>query len=90
MISYDPKKNQFNIVKHGLSFEDCYGFDWDTALTIIDDRKEYGETRYIATGFFGTRLHVLCYVETVDDIRVISFRKANLRERKRYEKATYQ
>ncbi|NCZ76214.1 MAG: BrnT family toxin, partial [Betaproteobacteria bacterium] len=35
----------------------------------------------------GDRLHVLCFVETDDGIRVVSFRKANAREVRRYEKA---
>jgi uncharacterized DUF497 family protein len=33
------------------------------------------------------RLHVLVFTETVTGIRVISFRKANARERKAYEQA---
>ena len=33
------------------------------------------------------RLHVLCFTEIPDGIRVISFRKANAREVKRYAKA---
>jgi hypothetical protein len=37
-------------------------------------------------GMLRDRLHVLCFVETDDGIRVISFRKANAREVRRYEK----
>ncbi|NDE90646.1 MAG: BrnT family toxin [Alphaproteobacteria bacterium] len=85
VISYDPAKNAQNIRKHGLAFDACYAFNWETAITIIDVRKDYGETRYIATGYYTKRLHVVCYVETRDGIRVISFRKANARERVRYE-----
>jgi uncharacterized DUF497 family protein len=84
-LSYDPKKNAWNIRERGLSFERAVEFDFLGALTIIDRRKEYGETRYVATGYVGARLHVLCYAETADGIRVISFRKANPRERKIYE-----
>jgi uncharacterized DUF497 family protein len=50
------------------------------------DRCDYGETRYVALGTPRDRFHVLCFVETDDGIRVISFSKANAREVRRYEK----
>lgn len=49
-----------------------------------DDRRDYHEIRYIALGYLDDRLHVLCFTETDDGIRVISFRKANPREVNRY------
>lgn len=50
-----------------------------------DLRKDYGENRYIAAGFLAGRLHILVFTPTADGIRVISFRKANRRELRRYE-----
>jgi uncharacterized DUF497 family protein len=46
-----------------------------------------GETRRIAVGHLDKRLHLLCYIPKLDGIRVISFRKTNRREAKRYGKA---
>jgi len=86
-ISYDPAKNEQNIRSRGLSFDSAADFDFEGALYAVDDRRDYGETRYIAIGVLGDRLHVLCFAETEDGIRVISFRKANAREVKRYAKA---
>ena len=40
----------------------------------------------MAFGYLGERMHVLCFTEATDGIRVISFRKANLREVARYAK----
>ena len=85
-ISYDPAKNQRNIRNRGLSFESAAEFDFESALYAVDERHDYGETRYIAVGMLGVRLHVLCFAETADGIRVISFRRANAREVKRYAK----
>jgi uncharacterized DUF497 family protein len=85
-ITCDPAKNAANIAKHGLSFEEAYGFDFIGCRTVIDRRKAYGETRLVSTGFYNGRIHVICYVETYNGIRAISFRKANARERKKYEK----
>ena len=87
VLSFDPAKNERNIRVRGLSFESVVGFDFETALYAVDDRHDYGETRHVAIGMLQERLHVLCFVEVDDGIRVISFRKANPREVKRYAKA---
>ena len=85
-VYFDPAKNERNIEDRGLSFESAANFDFDSALVFIDARRQYGETRYVALGFLDERLHVLCFTEATDGIRVISFRKANLREVARYVK----
>jgi uncharacterized protein len=86
-VSYDPAKSARNIRERGLSFEQAAQFDFETAAYFIDDRKEFGEIRRIAAGYLGRRLHVLCFVDATVGIRVISFRKANAREVKKYGKA---
>ncbi len=84
LITFDPTKNERNIRLRGLSFERAADFSFESAVFAVDDRKEYDETRVIALGLLGDRVHVLCFVETPDGIRVISFRKANSREVNRY------
>lgn len=86
-ITYDPNKNQKNIEERGLSFDEVQYFHWSTAIIAPDLRKIYPEPRYLAAGFVGLteRLHILVFTPTIDGIRVISFRKANKREVKRYE-----
>lgn len=86
-ISYDPIKNQKNIDERQLSFDQAVNFDFSNAKIAVDERFDYGETRYIAVGFLGDRLHILVFTPTPDGIRVISFRKANKREIKAYEQA---
>ena len=86
-IDFDPIKNEKNIRERGIPFERVAEVDFNTALVFPDTRKEYGETRYIALCYLDQRLHVLCFTETETGIRVISFRKANEREAKRYGKA---
>jgi uncharacterized DUF497 family protein len=86
-VSYDPTKNERNIRQRGLSFEAAAELDFGSALVSVDERRDYGETRYVALGLLAGRLHVLCFAETDDGIRVISFRKANAREVIRYGKA---
>ena len=86
-VSFDPVKNERNIRLRGLSLERAADFAFDTAVFAADERKVYGEVRIVALGLLGDRVHVLCFTETPDGIRVISFRKANDREVKRYAQA---
>ena len=86
LITFDPAKNERNIRERNLPFESAAEFDFENALVHTDTRQEYGETRYVALGNLRGRLHVLCFTETSDGIRVISFRKANDREVRNYAK----
>ncbi|SFV69508.1 hypothetical protein MNB_SUP05-5-151 [hydrothermal vent metagenome] len=85
-IVYDIEKNKKNIEKHNISFEEVINFDFKTASVIVDDRKDYKEVRYISYGFLDNRLMFLCYVIRNNKLRIVSFRKANKREVKEYEK----
>jgi uncharacterized protein len=84
-VSYDPVKNDRNIRERGLSFDRAAELDFASALIWEDVRKQYGEIRYIALSHLDGRLHVLCFTETADGIRVISFRKDNAKEVKIYD-----
>jgi uncharacterized DUF497 family protein len=85
-ITYNPKKNERIIRERNLSFDRVADFDFNTAVRSIDVREDYGEVRVVAVGYLDQRLHSLCYIDTDDGIRVISFRKANDREARRYAK----
>ena len=84
-VSYDSNKNKRNIEHRGLSFDRVADLDWDNVWLYQDERNEYNEIRFIAYSMLEKRLHFVCFTETEDGIRVISFRKANSREVKRYE-----
>jgi uncharacterized DUF497 family protein len=60
-------------------------FEWDNALIVEDTRTDYGERRFQALGFIDGRLHVLVFTPRAANTHVISLRKANKREVKRYE-----
>ena len=86
-ITFDSAKNSANIAKHGVSLADAAEFEWDTAVVRPDRRREYGERRMAAIGYIGLRLHFLAFVERAGGLRIISLRKANDREVKRYAEA---
>lgn len=87
MLRWDEAKSVANLAKYGVPFEASREFDWETALVVTDSRRDYGETRYEATGFIGPRLFILVFTMRGDDRRVISLRKANSREVRHYAKA---
>ena len=87
-LDFDPAKSDRNIAERGLSFQRVEAFEFAAALIAEDVRKPYPERRFQALGHVDGRLHMLVFTPMVDGIRVISFRKANSREVKRYEKAT--
>ena len=49
-FEWDVAKNQTNIRKHGVSFETAQRIFEGPVLTWFDDRKDYGEDRYISIG----------------------------------------
>lgn len=79
-LEYDPVKNARNIAERQLSFDRIAEFDFASAKIWQDTRKPYRELRIVAIGYLADRLHVLVFTETLRSIRVISLRKANLRE----------
>jgi uncharacterized DUF497 family protein len=83
-IGYDAAKNARNIREHGLGFDRVADFDFEGTLFAVDGRKGYGEVRYVGSGLLGDRVHVLCFTERATGVRVISFRKANATEVKRF------
>ncbi len=86
-ISYDPTKSVRNVELRGLSFDRGADFDLEHALVVVDDRRDYGETRYRAIGMLDAQLHVLVFTETARGMRVISLRRASRRERRHYEQS---
>ena len=83
-ITFDTNKDKANIEKHGISLAAASGFEWDEAATWMDERKNYGEVRMCGIGYIGIRLHYIVYVDRAEVRRIISLRKANMREVKRY------
>jgi hypothetical protein len=85
--TFDPEKDIANLAKHGVSLKEAKRLDWDNALITQDQRRDYGEVRHVALVPMDERLWVVVFTDRHDGRRVISLRKANLREYRRYEQA---
>ena len=90
MIEYDPVKNEVNIAKRGLPLL-LADFLFDGPFVEEEDaRKDYGEPRFIATGpiaVLGDRIFVVVYTWRGSKRRIVSFRKANDREIRKYRQS---
>jgi uncharacterized DUF497 family protein len=69
-----------------LSFELVELMEWATALMEEDTRKAYGERRFQVLGYIGERLHAMVFTPREGKVHVISLRKPNSREVKKYAK----
>ncbi|AWK14572.1 BrnT family toxin [Candidatus Fukatsuia symbiotica] len=90
-FEWDQTKAESNIKKHRLSFETAIRAFADPFALVEQDRIENGEHRWQALGLVEGYLLVLVAhtirdnEDDIDVIRIISARRAEPKERKRYE-----
>ena len=83
-FEWDERKNELNIRKHGVSFLSAARVFDGPVFTIIDNRIDYGEIRYVSIGTVeATELYVV-YAIRNRRLRIISARRANRNERRKY------
>ena len=83
-IEFDPAKRQLTLEHRGLDMAQAGEIFEHTTLTIADDRKDYGEPRYITIGWLTGRMIVLVWTPRGAGRRIISLRKAKDREQALY------
>ena len=83
-ITCDPAKHAQNIAKHGLDFRDAAHVFAGRRLDYVDDRHNYGEVRVQTVGFLAGRMVMLVWTPRGEARHVISMRKCNAKEQKRY------
>ena len=85
-FEWDNLKNDLNIDKYGFDFADAYRVFGLQMLVDIDNRRDYGEDRWIGTGLLDGRIVVVIFTEPDrETTRIISLRKALSYERRNYE-----
>ena len=86
-LSYDPAKRAETLKERGLDFKSAAEvLQGSLQFTYEDDRFDYGETRWITVGYLSHRMVVIVWTQRGDAIHVISMRKANEKEQKKYKK----
>lgn len=84
MWEWDEAKRQRTLRERGIDFADVIRFDFASAVIEPDLRRDYGEQRLLALGLIDGRLHMLCFTHRPPTVRVISLRRANPREMRRW------
>ena len=85
-FTWDESKRQSNLQKHGLDFADAEKVFSGPLVLFEDKRENYGEQRMIGIGLLDYLVVLLVHVESDDDIRIISMRKADSDETDLYYK----
>lgn len=86
-FEWDEKKNQINLEKHKISFELISLVFNETLITKDDERHDYNEVRYIGYGLIQGRCINVIFTKRGEKIRIISGRKANAKETRKYHEA---
>lgn len=84
-LEWDATKSSQNLAKHCLDFVTAVDVFQDFYIEQLDNRKPYGEERYIVLGNLQGREVVLIYTPRGNKKRIISLRKANAREQNIYQ-----
>ena len=86
-FEFDPDKDMINRRKHGFTLIAAQALFKGPFIEEEDTRYSYGETRFVALGpiaALDNRLFVAVYTWREGTRRVISFRKANEKEIRKY------
>lgn len=83
---WDENKRIANLAKHSIEFQDAIAVFDQFTYTVIDDRFDYGETRYLSFGLLFGEVVVVSHTEDDFVIRIISVRKAEKHEQDKYYK----
>ena len=84
-FEWDPQKASLNLRTHHVDFTTASLIWQGPVLERADDRRDYGEARFIALGEVEERLLAVVFTWRRDVRRIISARKANAREQRLFD-----
>jgi uncharacterized protein len=85
-FDWDEEKRQINLSKHGIDFADLEFLFEGVTVLVVDDRFDYGETRFTTLGLLNGKVLLVVHTETDETIRFLSARKATKYEEESYFK----
>lgn len=86
-FEWDEAKRKANIQRHGIDFRGTEKVFDGYTVTVLDDRFDYGERRFVTLGLLEARVVAVVHTEDDERIRIISVRKATSNEQKSYFEA---
>jgi uncharacterized DUF497 family protein len=84
VISFDPAKRLRTLEQRGLDFLDAEDVFAGPTIEFPDYRRDYGEARVVCLGLLRGRAVIVVFTERDGTRHIISMRKANEREQRRF------
>ena len=84
MITFDPTKRARTLKERGLDLAEAdqvFAGQW---VAVVDERFDYGETRFITAGFLRKRMVVMVWTPHGNDRHIISMRHCHEKEEKHW------
>ncbi len=85
LIEFDSEKRDKTLVERGLDFANAAKVFDGHQFTLIDDRQDYSESRFITVGKLDERMVMIVWTPRGITRRIISMRKCNEREQALYK-----
>ncbi|MEO6718578.1 MAG: BrnT family toxin [Novosphingobium sp.] len=85
-VTFDKAKHARTLKERGLDFAEAEKIFDGPEFTQFDDRFDYPEPRYQTYGLVNERLVMIAWTPVPGDIHVISMRKCNDREQRKFGK----
>lgn len=83
-ITFDRAKRDQTLRERGIDFKDARHVFAGRTLDVEDRRQDYGEARMLTVGYLAERMVMVVWTPRGRARRIISMRKCNDREKKRY------
>ena len=83
-FEWDEAKRESNLLKHGVDFRRAIQIFDSRVVEDVDDRYDYGESRYRCLGEIDGRVYSVVYTWRELKRRIINARKANEGETRNY------
>jgi hypothetical protein len=79
-VTFDPAKRALVLAHRGLDFARAGEMFAGLTATLVDDRRDYGEIRFITAGYLDGRLVVVVWTQRGEARHIISMRHCHAKE----------
>jgi uncharacterized protein len=79
-ISFDPPKRDLTLRHRGLDFARAEALFAGRTATVVDNRSDYGEIRFVTAGHLDGRLVVVVWTRRGEARHIISMRHCHAKE----------
>lgn len=85
LFDWTPAKHEWTLAERGFGFDSASRiFESDDVIEVVDGRRDYGEVRVQAIGEVDGLVLFVVYTDRGETRWIISARKADRKERKRW------